>query len=232
MTQAQQLLLELPLKPNYSKADFIESTCNREAIQWIERWPDWPMKMLAIFGESGCGKTHLAHIWQEKSQARYLTPKDLSHLSPLEAITDASAIIIDDVDRMFLQNAMIEGTSPEDWLFHFYNLVKEGDINLLLCCQNPPTQWQVSLPDLKSRLATIMSVSVNPPDEGALNAVLFKICSERGLNLSVDVAEYILRRVERSFDCLRSLVVTLDQLTLSEHRQLTLGVVRKVLRDT
>jgi DnaA regulatory inactivator Hda len=225
MTQAQQLLLELPLKPNYSKTDFVESSCNGEAIQWIERWPDWPVKMIAIFGETGCGKTHLAHIWQEKAQAKYLTPSDIHQLSPLEATQDTSAIVLDDVDLI------VNEKSSQDWLFHFYNLMKEDQKDLLLCCQTPPTQWPVSLPDLKSRLATVMSIAVNPPDEEALKAVLFKLCSERGMTLSADVGEYILRRVERSFDSIRSLVATLDQHTLSQHRQLTLGLVREVFKD-
>ena len=114
-------------------------------------------------------------------------------------------------------------------MFHFYNLVKEKNADLLFCSLRPPTQWAVRLPDLRSRLATILSIAINPPDEEALKAVLFKLCSERGMVLSVEVGEYILRRVERSFDHILSLVETLDKRTLSQHRQLTLGLVREVL---
>ncbi len=116
-------------------------------------------------------------------------------------------------------------------MFHFYNLVKEKNADLLLCSLQPPTQWKVTLPDLRSRLATVLSIAVNPPDEEALKAVLFKLCSEYGMTLSVDVAAYILRRVERSFDHIRSLAAMLNHRTLSQHRQLTLGLVREVLND-
>lgn len=232
MTRAHQLLLDLPVKPNYSEIDYVESSCNWEATQWIHRWPDWPMKMITIYGEPGCGKTHLAHIWQEKTDARFLTSNDIRNLHPQDTLEGASALILDDADSLFQKETSQHVAAIESWMFHFYNLVKEKGIDLLLCSLLPPTQWTVALPDLRSRLATILSVSVNPPDEEALKAVLFKLCSERGMTLSVDVGEYILRRVERSFDCIRSLVAILDHHTLSQHRQLTLGLVREVFNET
>jgi DnaA regulatory inactivator Hda len=232
MTRAQQLLLDLSRKPNYSEMDYVESPCNWEAAQWIRRWPDWPMKMIAIYGEPGCGKTHLAHIWQGKTGARFLTLNDIPDLPPHDALGEASAIVLDDADALFQKEASpADATLRENWMFHFYNLVKEKGADLLLCSLQPPTQWTVTLPDLRSRLATILSIAVNPPDEEALKAVLFKLCSERGMTLSVEVGEYILRRVERSFDRVRSLVAALDHHALSQHRQLTLGLVREVLTE-
>ena len=228
MTRTQQLLLDLSLKPNYSEIDYVKSPCNWEAAEWVHRWPEWPMKMIAIYGEAGCGKTHLAHIWQGKTGARFLTPSDILNLSPHDALGEASAVILDNVEALFPKEANPDA-AVEDWMFHFYNLVKEKNADLLFCSLRPPTQWAVRLPDLRSRLATILSIAINPPDEEALKAVLFKLCSERGMVLSVEVGEYILRRVERSFDHILSLVDTLDKRTLSQHRQLTLGLVREVL---
>lgn len=231
MMHAEQLLLDLPLKPNYSEADFVKSPCNAEAIQLIECWPDWPMKMIAIYGELGCGKTHLAHIWERKTGALYLSPSDIQKLSPIEAIKNHEAFILDDADSLFTQDSISE-FKPEDWMFHFYNLVKEKGSDLLICSHQPPTQWFVKLPDLRSRLSTILSVAVKPPDENALKAVLLKLCHERGMILNNEVADYILRRIERSFEGIINIVSMLDHKTLALHRQLTLGLARELLNET
>lgn len=228
MTRARQLLLNLPLKPNYTKEDFVESPCNWEAFQWIQRWPNWPVKMVAIYGERGCGKTHLAHIWQEKTGARFLTPQDLEKAMPLEAAAQGNAFVLDDADAVFQKEGQNEGKN-EDWLFHFYNLIKEKGADLLLCSSSPPTQWKVKLPDLRSRLATLLSVGVNPPNEAVLKMVLVKLCSELGMAPSSEVVDYILRRVERSFEGVQTLVHALNHQALSLHRPLTLGLVRDVL---
>jgi len=221
MNAFRQLALHLPLKPSYAESDFIESPCNKEALQWIRHWPDWPVKMIAIYGMPGCGKTHLGHIWQEKSTARFLTPQDITQITPLEATQNTTSFVLDDADTL----------EDENWLFHFYNLIKEKDGYCLLCCHQAPTQWKVTLPDLKSRLATILSIPVTLPDEEALRAVLFKLFTEKGMALSQEIADYILRRIDRSFDAACTLVDAIDRYTLSTRRSLTLAVVREVLNE-
>src|SRR5690606_8895948 len=130
----------LSRKPNYSEMDYVESPCNWEAAQWIRRWPDWPMKMIAIHGEPGCGKTHLAHIWQGKTGARFLTSNDILDLPPHDALGEASAIVLDDADALFQkEGSPADAALRENWMFHFYNLVKEKGIDLLLCSLQPPT---------------------------------------------------------------------------------------------
>ena len=41
------------------REDFVVAAGNREALAWIDRWPDWPAPALALGGPPGCGKTHL-----------------------------------------------------------------------------------------------------------------------------------------------------------------------------
>ncbi|MBM3468887.1 MAG: hypothetical protein FJX71_05595 [Alphaproteobacteria bacterium] len=231
MTRPPQLLLNLPLQPNYSENDLIVSSHNWEAHQWIQRWPNWTMRMVALYGHHGCGKTHLAHIWQEKSHALFIKSSDIKYFTPLDIIQRAQAFIFDDIDIFFQNDESLSGNSKEDWMFHFYNLAKEKEIDLLFCSLQPPTHWNVKLPDLKSRLATILSVEILSPDEEALEAILFKLCSEMGMSLTEEVKDYILRRIERSFESVQAFVKMLNTYTLSTHRQLTLGLVREALND-
>ena len=70
---AKQLTLDLALPPpTYRREDFIVADGNREALAWLDRWPDWPAPALALGGPPGCGKTHLAHIWATRTGAAIL----------------------------------------------------------------------------------------------------------------------------------------------------------------
>ena len=47
---ARQLTLDLALPPpTYAREDFVVAPGNREALAWIERWPDW--RPFAVLGE-------------------------------------------------------------------------------------------------------------------------------------------------------------------------------------
>ena len=69
---SQQLPLALAYRPALGMADFVIAPGNRDAVACIDRWPDWPSHALAIHGPKGSGKTHLAHVWQARSQAAFL----------------------------------------------------------------------------------------------------------------------------------------------------------------
>ena len=65
----KQQALDLPVEPRYGRADFLVSDSNRAAFDWVERWPNWPTPALVLHGPPGSGKTHLAHLWCERSSA-------------------------------------------------------------------------------------------------------------------------------------------------------------------
>ena len=73
LTMVKQLTLDLALPPpTFAREDFVSSDGNREALAWIDRWPDWPAPALALSGPPGSGKTHLARIWAARAQAAVL----------------------------------------------------------------------------------------------------------------------------------------------------------------
>ena len=61
-----QLVFKFPFKTKYFEQDFYVSSNNFSAYKLIESWPNWPGKWLNVFGEKGCGKTHLSKILEKK----------------------------------------------------------------------------------------------------------------------------------------------------------------------
>src|SRR3954470_14371724 len=95
----KQLTFDLALPPpTFAREDFVPSGGNREALAWLDRWPDWPAPALALNGPAGSGKTHLARIWAARANAAVLDAADLEGKSvpDLTALTQAHAAILVD----------------------------------------------------------------------------------------------------------------------------------------
>jgi chromosomal replication initiation ATPase DnaA len=164
---ANQLTFDLALPPpTYAREDFVVAAGNREALAWLDRWPDWPAPALALGGPPGSGKTHLGRIWAARAQAALVEGADLEGKSvpDLAALSAASAaIVIEHADR-----------APDRALFHLYNLMRERRGHLLLISETPPARWRIALPDLASRLRAAPAVAVAPPDDELLGSIILK----------------------------------------------------------
>lgn len=217
-----QLTLELALPPpTYAREDFVVAAGNREALAWIDRWPDWPAPALALSGPAGCGKTHLARIWAARAKARLIDGADLDGKSMADLVELASAspaTVIDHAER-----------SSERALFHFYNLVRERQGHMLLISEVPPAHWSIALPDLASRLRAAPSVSVSPPDDELLGSIILKQLSDRQLHAAAGVVQYLVSHMERSADAARRVVAALDRRALAERREIDRRLAADVL---
>jgi chromosomal replication initiation ATPase DnaA len=220
----KQLTLDLALPPpTFAREDFVVSTGNREALAWLDRWPDWPAPALALNGPAGCGKTHLARIWAAHAPAAVLDAADLEGKSVADLANLAqahAAILVDHADR-----------APERALFHLYNLMRERRGHLLLVAELPPAHWHIELPDLASRLRAAPAVAVAPPDDELLGSIILKQLGDRQLHAGPGVVQYLVTRMERSAEAARRVVAALDQRALSERRDIDRRLAADVLAE-
>ena len=219
-----QLTFDLALPPpTYSREDFVAAGGNREALAWIDRWPDWPAPALALSGPTGCGKTHLARIWAARAGAvviegRDLEGKSVADLSDMAAASPA--IVVEGADR-----------APERALFHLYNLLRERGGHMLLTSALPPAHWSISLPDLASRLRAAPAAAVAPPDDELLGSIILKQLGDRQLHVGAGVVQYLVSHMERSADSARRVVAALDRRGLVEQREIDRRLAADVLGE-
>jgi len=64
-----QLPLPLAYRSADGEADFFVSPANTTAVEWLDRWPDWPVPCALLIGPRGSGKSHLARIFARRSGA-------------------------------------------------------------------------------------------------------------------------------------------------------------------
>ena len=219
----RQLPLDLGFAPSFAAADFLVSASNAAAFAWVERWPEWPGPAVAVCGPPGCGKTHLAHVWQRRSQALLIDAAQLTLNAGEPPAGTARTCIVDGISGHGM------GAAAERALLHLYNMTVERRGQLMLCAESPPARWPIALADLRSRLATIAVATIEPPDDGLLEAVLAKLFADRQLAVDRGTAIYMVARMERSFAAARTLVEAIDRAALATRRRPGLGLVREVM---
>lgn len=219
----EQLTLDLGHRSALERGDFLIADSNRDAVSWIDLWPEWPAPALVLYGPAACGKTHLAAVWNAQTQAVSINPDELCKASADDLFARGPHYLIDPVDPW------IGDRDAETTLFHLYNLTRENGRSMLLTMRMPPVRLAFAIPDLASRLRAAPGVAIHAPDETLLGAVLVKMFSDRQIQIGEDILSYLLLRMERSFAAARDLVEKTDQLALAEKKPVSLSLIRHVL---
>ncbi len=119
----------------------------------------------------------------------------------------------------------------EEAIFHAWNEAQQLRRPLLIIADEPPPVWEVSLPDLRSRLNATPLIRIDPPDDALLGALVVKLLHDRGVATPPDLAEYLVPRIERSYVAIVQIVDALDRAMLSHSRRLTVPMARSALID-
>jgi chromosomal replication initiation ATPase DnaA len=217
----RQLTLDWPHEPSFAREDFLPAPSNREALAAIDRWPDWASRSLMLVGPEGSGKSHLAALWAEKAGAIVVRGETLGDTNQ-DVYPEDTALLIEDGDRV--------GQS-EELLFHLLNTAFQTSRWLLLTARSAPDAWALNIPDLLSRLRLAPVVRLETPDTELTEAVLFKLFSDRQLQVEPFLVSFIAVRIERSLGAARRLVSTLDREALALGRRVTRGMVSEFLRE-
>lgn len=223
---AQQLTFDLPLRPAMGRDDFFVSDANAGAVAQIDGWRDWPQAKLVLCGAAGAGKTHLAHVWAEQAGAQIVAARDVA--SNVEALSDATALVVEDADTICEDHSPFRG-EREEGLFHLHNALAHRQAPLLITARTPPSRWGIELPDLASRMAQAGMATLNPPDDALLMAVMMKRAFDRKLPLTPNILTYAAPRLERSFAAADAFIARVDALALSQKRKPSMAHARAAL---
>ncbi|MBO22730.1 MAG: DNA replication protein [Rhodospirillaceae bacterium] len=220
---SRQLVLDLGHRTARGRSDFLVSRSNAEAVEWIDRWPDWPARALVIWGPPASGKTHLGHVWCDVSGGTLIGPDDLRGSDAAQLRARSAFLCVDDADRLAGER------DGEEALLHLYNYVLETDGALLVIAGEAPARWNVGLADLASRIKALAGAGISAPDDDVLAALMVKQFRDRQLRVGEDVVLYLLARMERSFAAVPGIVAAIDSAALERRRPVTVPLAREIL---
>lgn len=216
---AEQLTFDLPVRSARGREDFFVSPANALAVTALDAPEAWPQGRMLLIGPEGSGKTHLATVFAARGGADILRADDLAEAG----LPDAPALVIEDAERV-AGHAVLETA-----LFHIHNHMASRGARLLLTAARPPRDWRIALPDLLSRMEATATVTLLPPDDALLGAVLVKLFADRQLQVDPGLISWLVGRMDRSFATARAVVAALDARALASRRRITIRLAAELL---
>ena len=196
-----------------TRGDFIVAPGNAQVLAFLDAWPDWPAPAAAITGPSASGKTHLARIWAVRVDA---------------ALADARSLREPIAGPAVVENC--DSTESHDHEPALFAMLERGT-PLLLTGREPPSRWDVSLPDLASRFRAIVAFELGGANEALLMALAVKLFADRQVTVPEAVVTRLVEGLERSPAAIRDFIARADQEALSRQKPINLQLIRGLMAD-
>lgn len=223
----KQLALPLAFKTVKNRENFLVSKSNEAAVKLVENSKFWQNKekinsipAAIIYGPTGCGKTHLSYIFQQLNDCIVL--KSLS-ISNLESIKNRQNFIIDD----FTPGKQY----PSELVMHFLNRVANNEGSILFLSKFSAFEMDWKLDDLNSRIRSLISSEIKPPDDVLLFSFLVKYSNDKNLLINDKQIIYILERLERNFENAINIIDRLDLYSLEKKEKVSLKSIKFILSE-
>ncbi len=209
-TEAPSGGMQTGLKADYTFDTFVEGKSNqlaRAAAMQVAQNPGGAYNPLFIYGGVGLGKTHLMH-----AIGNYIVKKNpgakACYLHSERFVQDmVKALQHNEIDKFKRQyrslNVLLiddiqffagKERSQEEF-FHTFNVLLEGQQQVVLTCDRYPKEVEKLEERLSSRFGSGLTIAVEPPELETRVAILLSKAQAAGSPLPDDVAFFIAKRI-------------------------------------
>lgn len=243
-----EVAFDSQLNPRYNFANYCESMSNKLARTIGKTIADDPrintFNPLFIFGPSGVGKTHLIQaigvgIMEHNPSMRVLYISARLFESQFTVASrngrinefinfyqSIDTLIIDDIQDL------INKDKTQGAFFHIFNHLRLNQRQIIMSCDQRPTDLKGMQERLLSRFKSGMTVELERPDLELRKEVLNLKNEQDGLTLPADVMEYIASNVTNSIRELEGVVTSLVAHATYLNRELDLALARNVVSNS
>ena len=214
-----QLILKFPSHQAYKKEDFYVSPSNQEAYDFINSWPRWIKKIVNIFGPSGSGKSHLASILKNKTSYLKINSNELNEKTFTRYKTK-EALIIENLDEKI----------SEKLLFALWNVAMQDNKYLMITSKKPIASYKFKLKDLTSRVKSSLIIGIKLPSDDLISVIIAKSFSDKQIKVEKKHIDYIIKRIDRSYEKISQFILTLDKYSLEKGSPFSLKLIKEVLK--
>ncbi|MFK7854603.1 MAG: DnaA regulatory inactivator Hda [Granulosicoccus sp.] len=225
-----QLTLSLDTAPATSFDSFHVDDSNALVLDSLRAFAEGGLDTVQIYlwGETGTGKSHMLSAACQRFSDKgyriaYLPGEIVNQAGALESMEYCDLLCIDDLQRL--------DYASEVGLFHCINRCRETGTRIIFAADRSPDELGLKLKDLQTRLAWGLVFQLQPLSDDALRNAFRKEIQARSLEASDEVLGYVLRRFPRRMASLKQVVDTLDEVSLSEQRRITIPFIKSVFGE-
>lgn len=247
LQEIDALELNSYLNPKYRFDSFIEGNCNRlgraAGLAVANKPGATSFNPLMIYGGVGLGKTHLVqaigneikdlypkkfvlYVSTEKFTNQFVTA--IRHNS-IQAFTNfylqVDVLIIDDVQ--FLSGK----EKTQETFFNIFNHLHQSGKQIILSSDRAPKDLQGMEDRLLSRFKWGLTADLQQPDYETRVAIIQKKLQEDGIDIPLDVLEYLAQHIQTNVRELEGVVVSLMAQASLTRRAIDLELAKQTLRS-
>ena len=226
-----QVPLAFEFQANQTFASYFAGS-NAEIVMQLQALADdGQEQQIFVWGDPGCGKTHLLQACCQQAKLNNKEPfyfkfnQPLPDPAMLEGLEEMDLVVFDDIQYLAGNN---------DWelaLFAFYNSHRQNGHKLLLAADAPPKFLPIVLPDLKTRMSWGLTLKIQRLNDDEILEALQVKARHLGFDLSPLVGRFLLNHYVHDFPALWQLLEKIDQATLAAKRKLTIPFLKQILAD-
>ena len=242
-----RIRIEPQLNKEYSFDNFIEGECNRlvrSVAMSVSVNPGnhTPFNPLYIYGDSGLGKTHLAHaignevrqrfpelqvlyVAMNKFQAQFQAAtinKEIPNFINFYQMVDV--LILDDIQELSGK------TGTQNAFFNIFNHLQMAGKQLVLISDKPP----VELKDIEERLLTRfkwgLSAEIRIPDYDTKVKIIKTKAAHLNVDIPDDVVNYLAEHISANIREIEGAISSLIANATYMNKRITISLAKEILK--
>ena len=220
MRDLNQEIIKFNYEQNFRDDDFYVSKSNKHIFDLLNKWPRWEKNFLNISGKKFSGKSHLVSIFLNKFKGIKFNAK-LFNNDNLKQIKLHQNIVVEDLDREI----------DEKLFYSLFNIIDQDNKYLIVTTIDPIVNLKFELDDLNSRSKNFLLQNIEKPDDELIFALLLKNLSDRQISLEKKLIDYIIKKIDRSYDKIFDFIYKVDEISLKKKRPIDLKIIKEVLGE-
>ena len=184
----------------------------------IKNFDDNPFKIVAIEGDSCCGKTHLVKTFGLEHNFNFINSEQIAKQDPYDLFCHNNFFAIDDLNSL----------KNDERLLQIINCAQESKSMLVLIFRNLE---MFQLADLKSRLKNFNSAKINQTNPHNLKLIFTNILSRKQIFLSQQIIDYILAHIIPKYSEIVYCAKAIEFYSHKNDKKFSINTIDKILKQ-